>query len=236
MMIASLNEVEVTIRKAGVGAGLPHGVAVETGRAAAWLAGAGLPAFDICEPALSALLNGETSVGTARREGCGWSIEPAATGLLCPCYGGVAAADLLNAGASPIRIVDTMSPVLVIALLVVIGDAPPVFVFTKSESEPAATNLIEVHGGTVRTAAGVRFDQGLAAPANMQISVSAEPDAAQPGMAYGTGGSLERALGEGTPVDPRIWERIEALAARTLVPASDVSRERGAGAGRIDSD
>lgn len=37
-------------------------------------------------------------------------------------------------------------------------------------------------------------------------------------------------------VDPSLWSRVLALAARTYVPASDASRRRGAGAGLTDSD
>jgi hypothetical protein len=40
----------------------------------------------------------------------------------------------------------------------------------------------------------------------------------------------------GSRVDPDEWRVLEEFAARTYVPATDVSRLRGAGAGILDAD
>ncbi len=37
-------------------------------------------------------------------------------------------------------------------------------------------------------------------------------------------------------IDDALWDRLQELAARTYVPASDASREKGAGAGLTDND
>jgi hypothetical protein len=44
------------------------------------------------------------------------------------------------------------------------------------------------------------------------------------------------AFREGVSVPAKLWERVRALADRTLVPATAHSHERGAGAGLIDTD
>ena len=43
-------------------------------------------------------------------------------------------------------------------------------------------------------------------------------------------------LTDGIELDPAAWSRLEGLAARSLVPATRISRETGAGAGLVDSD
>jgi hypothetical protein len=40
----------------------------------------------------------------------------------------------------------------------------------------------------------------------------------------------------GVCVEDAPWQRVQSLAARTLVPATTQSREHGAGAGLIDTD
>ena len=42
---------------------------------------------------------------------------------------------------------------------------------------------------------------------------------------------LDDSLNAGVAVDPALWQRIDRVAARVQVPASSVSRERGAGGG-----
>ena len=41
---------------------------------------------------------------------------------------------------------------------------------------------------------------------------------------------------DGIDLDPAVWSRLEEIAARSLVPATRVSRETGAGAGLVDPD
>lgn len=51
-MTLSLNEIEVTVRKAALGSGLPLGLAEEAGAAATWLAVAGFPVEKLMASAL----------------------------------------------------------------------------------------------------------------------------------------------------------------------------------------
>jgi len=50
------------------------------------------------------------------------------------------------------------------------------------------------------------------------------------------GAPSELAATSGVAIDEAVWARAKALAALSYVPASAESRERGAGAGRIDND
>lgn len=47
---------------------------------------------------------------------------------------------------------------------------------------------------------------------------------------------IEKARPIRQPVDPKLWERLQAHAARTYVPATEASRLKGAGAGLSDND
>jgi hypothetical protein len=51
-MRLSLNEIEVTVRKAALGSGLPLGLAEDAGAAAAWLAARGFPVAELIGAAL----------------------------------------------------------------------------------------------------------------------------------------------------------------------------------------
>ncbi|MDX1541682.1 MAG: DUF3726 domain-containing protein, partial [Geminicoccaceae bacterium] len=67
----SLNEIELLVRRAALGRGLPYGLAEEAGAAAAWLAAAGLDGGLAIADALDGV-----------REGC------AGRGAECACWGG----------------------------------------------------------------------------------------------------------------------------------------------------
>ncbi|MGX1097795.1 DUF3726 domain-containing protein [Amorphus sp. MBR-141] len=227
----SLNEIEVSVRKAGIGAGLPYGIAQETGRAAEWLALAGLPALAICAAALEASLDNKTSVGRGTDTGAGWTIVPADDRPLCSCHAGVVAADLINAGSTTIRLVSVSSPVLVVALLATVAEAPAVSVILgDGDGAPAvlvAAPKVSLLGGDDLSTWTV--------PSDLLIEI-ADPAAAAPALrVYGDADSRARVTASGVPQEAAS-DVIARLFARTLVPASDASRERGAGAGRIDSD
>lgn len=227
----SLNEIEVSVRKAGIGAGLPYGIAQETGRAAEWLALAGLPALAICAEALEASLERRTAAGRGTDTGAGWTIVPADDRPLCSCHAGVVAADLINAGSTTIRLVAVASPVLVVALLATVSEAPAVSVaLGDGAGAPAvlvaAPKVSLLGGGDLAT---------WTTPSDLLVEL-ADPTLAPSALrVYGDADSRQRVIASGVPPEAAS-DVIARLFARTLVPASDASRERGAGAGRIDSD
>jgi len=230
MIRLSLNEIEVSVRKAGIGAGLPYGIAHETGRAAEWLALAGLPALAICAEALEASLDKKTSLGRGTDTGAGWTVAPTDGRPLCSCHAGVVAADLLNAGTTTIRLISVASPVLVVALLAAVSDAPGVSVIMGDDAGPAvlitAPKVSLLGGGDLST---------WTTPSNLLIERANPAASVAPLVVYGDAANREKVVASGVPQEAAA-DTIARLLARTLVPASDASRERGAGAGSIDSD
>ena len=85
-MRLSLNEIEVTARKAALGAGLSLGLAEEAGAAAAWLAAAGFPVATLLAAAL------ETSGGE--------KLQLTRTGAICRLTSGGGACSALRASPS----------------------------------------------------------------------------------------------------------------------------------------
>lgn len=227
----SLNEIEVSVRKASIGAGLPYGIAQETGRAAEWLALAGLPALTICAAALEASLDKTTTVGRGTDTGAGWTIAPVDDRPLCPCHAGVVAADLINAGSTTIRLGSVSSPVLVVALLATVTDAPGVSVVLGDGDDAARVLIVSPKVSLLR---GDDLSTWMS-PSDLLIEIAAPTAPSEPVRVYGDADDRARVIASGVPTEPAS-DIIARLFARTLVPASDASRERGAGAGRIDTD
>lgn len=235
MITQSLNEVELSVRKAAVGSGMPHGIAMETGRAAAWLAVAGLPALTLAADALEAYAEGRTAIGQAHNSGAGWWIAADDTPL-CPCHAGIIAADLLNAGVDTVCLVSVSAPLLLVAVVAVVcQDRVATVMLGGPETSDAATVLVEQ--GAVSILSGGDLAEAWSTPSDVtiQLALSPSPETC-PDRVSGDRRARERVLAEGAPAEPEAADRIARLAARTLVPASETSRERGAGAGRIDSD
>lgn len=233
MTTLSLNEVELSARKAAVGAGLPQGIAYETGRAAAWLAVAGLPALTVCADALEAARDGNTGPGRISDIEGNWLIEPADARPLCPCRAGVAAADLLNAGAHSVTLRAVQWPTLVIALLAALIDPGSATIQLGWENGDNAPPLA-LAGGVATVASDETLASGLTSTTDLTIKAQATTSQS-PGNVYGDTAARQRVVTEGVSPDPAAAERIARLIANTLVPASDLSRDRGAGAGQIDS-
>ncbi|WP_018697848.1 DUF3726 domain-containing protein [Amorphus coralli] len=233
MTTLSFNEIEVSVRKAGIGAGLPYGIANEVGRAAEWLAIAGLPALATCGSALEASLEGRTALGRGTDTGAGWTLAPPAGIPLCACHAGVVAADLLNAGSTTVRLTSVASPVLVVALLATISEAPAVSVLLGDTHEGAPSVLVTAP--TVSLLSGIEL-LDWTGPADLLIELGSVAPRPAPLRVYADRTARDTAFADGAPVEPEAAEVIARLMARTLVPASEESRQRGAGAGRIDSD
>ncbi len=214
-MRVSLNEIETTVRKATVGAGWPWGAAEDAGRAAAWLAARGL--------------EGATAAREALREGpAPVRLAPIGDGRWrCPrariLAEGIAALDLLLAGdALRVELGGADAPLLLLGLAGVMAGACGAELALLSGGRPVARVCgATLHLGGTPPGAWSRVELRAGA---------AEPEGAvehraplQPGDA-------------GWPVDAQTWAALATLAARCLVPASEISRLRGAGAGLVDDD
>ncbi|MDQ0315592.1 DUF3726 domain-containing protein [Amorphus orientalis] len=234
MTTLSLNEVEQSIRKAAVGAGLPQGTAYETGRAAGWLAVAGLPAFTISADALEAAHAGATAGARVTHLDGGWLIEPADDRPLCPCRAGVAAADLLNAGAQSVTLKTVAWPILAVALLTVLTETRSAVVRLGGGDNPDSAPGLAVRGGVATASTHDTLAAAQISATDLTVTAS-EAAAPAPGTSYGDAAARRRTVTDGVSPDPAAADRIARLIANTLVPASDLSRDRGAGAGLIDS-
>lgn len=201
----SLNELEMSARKAASALGWPFGLAEEFGRAMVWSA-VHLPG---AIPSLLDLAELGYEPANCTRTG-----RTATFGSSGAAYA-IAAFDLLAAGDCD-RVVFRRAcrPT---GLLGFGGSASDSFgtVFTVECSQGQATvggNLCRLTGTLDR---------------NCQLSVE---------VAANVAGSRLRPPEEGVAIEAAVWRRLETLAARFLVPATEMSRLTGAGAGVVDTD
>lgn len=209
-MRLSLNEIEVTARKAALGAGLPLGLAEDAGMAAAWLGAAGFPVAALMRSAL------ETT-----RTPCALRLEEAEGGWRLT--GEVSPLPALMAGPSACDLAVTLAKEGRRGRLRLRVDVPALALAQSALASARAKVSL-----AVRTADGLT-DADIA-PLSLlrdcEITIEAgDGRDAQVGPAF-----------DGIMVEPTAWAAVQALANRMLVPATRHSRERGAGAGLIETD
>jgi hypothetical protein len=194
MLDLSLNEVETLAHKAARGAGLPWGVAEDTGRAAAWIS---RRFGDWAEPLLALL---ETAP------------PPEESPLLL--------AGWLADAAAPRRIARVARPLWALPGLLTTTTRPVSIFFENAE---VRCNPCEGASATVPA-------EALAALPVGSLTV-ASASAPLPPLPCALNKRFRRSL-----VALADWQRLDALAQRTYVPASDRSRRSGAGAGVLDDE
>lgn len=202
----SLNEIELTVRKAAVACGWPYGLAEEFGRAALWAAELKLAA--ICE--IIELARPGPTTAEPQKEG-GRLVFPE----------GVAA--------------------LVSALDYLAGKQADEVAIRATDSLPG----MAAFAGTAAKSYGLEFEVAksgvtliIAAPAHCWLP---ERDIAPAGPVTLRSRAApllqaSNALAGELLLDNGCWAEAVALARKTLVPETDASRERGAGAGLLDND
>jgi hypothetical protein len=218
-MIPSLNEIETETKRAVRGAGLPWGTAEEAGKALRWQARRGLDAL----PAMARLLAAydAQAVGLRIAEGDGALASAEARLPLCPFAFGATLHDRAHLLASGLL---AASPAVAWPLLAL----------------PFAAKAARHAGLALKLSVGA---YELHVPVKGEVAGNAEAlcdcevatvaclaAAATPIAGPTTGPVALRA------VDADAWAVLSAFAFRTYVPASEVSRRRGAGAGEIDND
>lgn len=212
----SLAEIDAMGRKAAQGAGFSWGMAEEAGRAARWLAAYGLPGPETLAMVLEAV-DGAVGRYAPRVEAPRWRSE---AGPVCPIAAGAALSDRAEAiaGGARFDLAPVLSPLMVVPFLcraardldctiAMMGDR---FRLAATPSGPACPAWSELPAGG---------DWGLSIAC--ATTVPCRPLSA---------GSAARAV----PV--ALWRTLDRFAQRTYVPASDVSRRVGAGAGLRDLD
>lgn len=206
-MILSLNEVESGIRKAALGAGLPLGLAEDTGRAVAYLHGAG---FDGISAALDCFSQGFTPAIAMRENGQARFEVGHPIGLA------IAALDLVAAGqVQQAKLIAFSQPLLAVGLALV-----------ASVDQNAGFSLTFARG-----AKAVILAQGIA----LEGVIPNEPDAIVISLTN-TPTQIPARQAQIPNVSAGLWDQIQRLAACTYVPSSAQSRLLGAGAGVTDND
>ena len=199
-MIVSLNEIQLTTRKAVQGCGLAYGLAEEAGIAVRFLSRSGL----VTIPVLTDFL-----------EQAGLAESPSSPLIIGPSLGD----RLLLGTPRSLTLRRVMAPGLLPGYL-------------SSVMRPVRVGW----DGAAYLMVGGRICQVEAAPGNRQPEdVTAEfidPPSPSPAFVEAWDGAPCR----GVEVEPEPWRRLQARAAKILVPESESSRLHGAGAGLVDRD
>ena len=210
-MKCSLGELQALLLKASVGAGLPVGLAEEIALAGRWLLANG---FDGLGAALKSIEYSPQWPQTPSVKGGEAVFEDARTAVC-----GSAVLDLLKAGVCrKARLRNPDSPLLFIGLAGVATVGAGTGIAIESVGEMRAV----LREGRV-------FLAGDVPDSVAELSVVCEAPSRHDWR-------QAISVAQGVDVATKKLGRLEELASRTYVPANDVSRESGAGAGRIDNE
>ncbi len=213
-MSYSLNEVEVLARKAARGAGYSWGMASNAGRATRWLCWHGL---DGCG-ALAVLLGTIEQLDRLGPQQVEPQLWQSGTGQACPLVVGTGMldrVDVLSEGRATIK--NVRLPILVLPFV-------------------AATAL------RLRTTATLEWDDFRIVSDGRQASLEGDMNALNAELAEEIatwrGGVIGEVLTNSWRAnpDPSDWQVLEAFAAHTYAPATEESRQKGAGFSHSDDD
>jgi len=206
----SLNEIGLLCKRAARGGGLDWGLAEDAARGARWSASLGLPGPAMLATRLERL-DGRSL--DALSPDVTTDVWRAASGSLCPLAAGAALADRAArlAAGGPITLRDPACPLLVLA-------------FANDAAEQLGTPVRLAWDGIRLTVGGgrLRIDGArdrLDVDGTTSLTCSIVKCLPEPAVGAGFRGE----------VDDTVWERLTVFAARTLAPATEESRRRGAG-------
>lgn len=212
----SLAEIDAMGLKAARGSGYSWGLAEEAGRAARWLAAYGLAGPE----SLAALLDrvrDDLSAHAPQRDGQRW-FAPA--GALCPIALGASLSDRAEAIAAgeAVQAEAVLFPLLLLPFL------------SRAARDLGCCFRLELAGiSLLATAEGPSCNdwEGLGQCHQAAITLAAATAHTE---------DLRRHGWHAYPVRGTVWQNLGAWAHRTYVPASEASRQAGAGADRSDND
>ena len=209
-MKVSLNEIIDALKKAAVGTGLPVGLAEDAAQAGAWLIGQG---HDGVSAVLMAIEEGFNGPGTRIEAGHTQIILEGRVALCGPsCVELIAGVASVN----EVCLFNVDSPFLLIGQAG-IGFQNFDIELTLRFSDGAMASISE-RGLTL---CGSLPQRGT------DVLVTCYQSNQTTGTANIRTNDIE--------IEPETWHAIEALAAKTYVPSSEISRAKGAGAGPIDN-
>lgn len=208
-MSYSLNEVAATARKAARGVGYDWGVADEFGRTTRQLYALGQEA---CAP-LAGLLSAVEGVAAAalmpRLDEGRWL----ANAQICPVYLGLSLCDRATTLPANWQATKVLQPLLLLPFLQFVAAVQKQPLILQADCGKV---LIDRHHIEVKTPLPHIAER-------LQVSGS--------DMAPTAHGAFQRAH-----PDPAIWQTLEAFAHRTYAPATELSRQLGAGSAQSDND
>ena len=236
----SLNEIGFYFTRAAVGAGAPFGIGEDFAEACKHLAYLGFDPAKAAVPALHGLERGRCGTSLVLRAAEDTvHIMSSDTPILSALYAGPAVADRLSIEAESgtkrhLRLSRTDQPLLVVGAVATAGiGAARIAV---SWSLPGAGRaVIELNRG-VATVAGLGWeDVGSPEPAQIDFVLAGDappiPSARSETRKLADGRA--RAVREGVGVDAAARSTVLAFFEKCLVPATDRSRDAGAGAGGL---
>ena len=233
-MRVSFSEIEVTLRKAALGAGIPLGLAEDFGRIGCWLAmrrvnplPSGLAALDAFDSENSGA--GEV-VGTKQE----LTLASKAGQSVSALYAGSSACDLLCVQHSVVQLRQVDAPLLVLVSAALASGEHSLTIQVELLSADRSTAVVCCDSGMVCTELVVleQFCSTFALDMRLELAGSKH---SRNGPVLLPATPPDEVFTEGASVDEAEWSRIQQYAKRMLVPASETSRA-GAGAGEIDTD
>lgn len=232
-MRISLSELETTLRKAALGAGLSLGLGEEASLAAKWMAINDIASLNAFADALDAVDSGQSGRFDADRAVVGSFVTSDQGRSLSALYAGPSACDLLEAAALAGDDPGSVTLTAVDFPAVILCDA-----LATSERIKSGIRLAWQRGGKA-----VEF---VCQDGRLDLEKGASDDLAAPGPLDLSMALVEREPGSERPISAvpvngitvgdAPWSRVRAYAARCLVEATDASRLTGAGAGVVDTD
>lgn len=227
----AIGEIESLVLKAYRGAGFSWGMAQEAGRAAGWMASRRMPALDAFAVLLRQTANRDHRQLSPNCDSGDWPQNWCShSNLLCPVVTGVFLSDL-SASTSDfptiLNFTAVASPIIMAAFIVEL-DYPLMIQIPAIGIEVTKSTISQLSSEHCLIE---KADVKLQLLANGSASAAPVGSVAQEQLQ--TDCSVHARRGSGSLVSIRM---LEELAHRTYVPATQESRESGAGAGLHDND
>ena len=234
-MQASLAEAESLVLKAATGIGLEPGLASLNARATRWLCRYGLPGTRLAVRALTNWLE-HRSVGVK------WASETKLCAvtenqMVSVLYAGAVVADHRSLVRSPITVTSPDEPLLLLAMVAhAIGDGSVEVTWPDSSGNRQG---LHVHNDDCTFLGEDCFVLHRSGTLDLCLTCDWNSSAVTGSVLWNDAALVRRqenVYENGVEIERAELLFLDQWGAKTLIPDSDVSREKGAGAGRIDTD
>ena len=235
MMQASLAEAESLVLKASVGAGLEPGLASLSARATRWLCQYGLPGTRLVVRALSNWLE-RRSVGvnwTGDRKLCAVTENK----MVSVLYAGAVVIDHRSLVRAPMTVTSPDEPLLLLAMVAhAIGDSPVKITWPDPSGNRQG---LQVDNESCTFLGEDYCWLHRLGTLDLCVTCDWNPPPVTGSVLWDDAALVHRQASvykNCVDIEQAELLFLDQWGARTLIPDSDVSREKGAGAGRIDTD